>query len=57
MNKISTNLLVLKGCFALMILGCVLLISVFALRIHHGRKMDKIWDKYEKDMAELHASY
>jgi hypothetical protein len=36
---------------------CFMLIAIFSLKIQSQKRVDKIWDKYEKDMIELHKNY
>lgn len=38
------------------ILCCILLISIFITQINYQKNIDKIFDKYEKDMIELHKN-
>lgn len=33
---------------------CIMLGTIFYMDIRHQQRMDKIWEKYEQDMKELH---
>lgn len=33
---------------------CIMLGTIFYIDIKHQQRMDKIWEKYEQDMKELH---
>ena len=47
----------LKYIFVLWI-GCLVLLgTIFYMNIQHEKNIDKIFDKYDKDMKELHSTY
>ena len=50
--EVTKNRLILL--FIVWVLLLMMLLGVFINRILHERRMDKIWDKYEQDMDDLH---